>query len=455
LEIPPTYLEDASGLKGSADAVIVPATHEEVAAALREAVAKRIPITIAGAGTGVTGGKVPAGGWVISLEKLTRLEVAAGRAVAGAGVLLRDLHAAAQASGQLYPPDPTEWSASVGGTIATNASGSRSFRYGSTRAWVETLTIALMSGEVRRFTRGDKADFDFRALRAPHARKCTSGYYLREGMDWVDLFIGSEGTLGVVLEAEVRLVAAPGERLSGVVFFESEDAALQVVNEWRIINQLNMLEFLDCASLEVLRERYRDLPVGAQAALMIEQDLDGLGGDAVDLWVERLERAGGMEESWFGETPADRERFRVFRHALPEIVNDRVRQNGFQKMSSDFAVPLDRNAEMMAFYRRRLGEEFAGKHVVFGHIGDAHVHFNLMPESPEDVERGRALMVEMACEAVRLGGTVSAEHGLGKRKCHLLEIEWSAEEIERMKSVKRALDPHWLLGRGTLFRLTE
>jgi FAD/FMN-containing dehydrogenase len=415
-----------------------------------------MPVTIAGAGTGVTGGKVPEGGWVLSLEKFCRLDISPGRATAGAGVLLRDLHAAAQAAGQLYPPDPTEWNASVGGTIATNASGSRSFRYGSTRAWVESLTVAFISGEIRTFVRGEQVDIRYAPLRPCGARKCTSGYYLREGVEWVDLLAGSEGTLGVVLEAKLRLLGAPGARLSGVVFFESEDEALQAVDEWRCINRLNMLEYLDAASLEVLRERYRDLPAGARAALMIEQDFEEAGSDGeVDEWVDRLAGAGALEESWFGETPADRERFRVLRHALPEIVNDRVRRNGFPKMSSDFAVPLERNAEMMAFYRKRLGEEFPGRHVVFGHIGDAHVHFNLLPESVADVERGRSLMVEMAREAVRLGGTVSAEHGLGKRKCHLLEIEWSPGEIERMKAVKRVLDPHWLLGRGTLFPLAE
>ena len=134
---------------------------------MREASAAGIPVTVAGAGTGVTGGRVPFGGWVLSLEKFTRLEVHPGYAMAGAGVLLRDLHAAAQASGQFYPPDPTETGASIGGTIATNASGSRSFRYGSTRRWVERLRVVLADGRVMdvRARRADR----FRPRRDPAA----------------------------------------------------------------------------------------------------------------------------------------------------------------------------------------------------------------------------------------------------------------------------------------------
>src|SRR5205807_4485101 len=155
-------------------------------------------VTIAGAGTGVTGARVPFGGWVLSLEKFTRLEVHPGFAIAGAGVLLRDLHAAAQQSGQFYPPDPTETGASIGGTIATNASGARSFRYGDTRRHVLRLRMVLARGQILDVRRGDAVDFEIPALPVPATTKHTAGYPLRPGMDWVDLFAGSEGTLGVI-----------------------------------------------------------------------------------------------------------------------------------------------------------------------------------------------------------------------------------------------------------------
>src|SRR5579885_2225113 len=154
--INPAYLEDASGFRGHAERVIIPADEAGVAAALREASAAGIPVTIAGAGTGITGARVPFGGWVLSIEKFKRLEVHNGYAIAGAGALLRDVHAAAQRSGQFYPPDPTETSASVGGTIATNASGSRSFRYGATRRWIERLRVVLADGRALDVGRGHR-----------------------------------------------------------------------------------------------------------------------------------------------------------------------------------------------------------------------------------------------------------------------------------------------------------
>ena len=121
------------------------------------------------------------------------------------------------------------------------------------------------------------------------------------------------------------------------------------------------------------------------------------------------------------------------------------------KLSTDYAVPLEKNREMMTIYRRELEREFAGQYVIFGHIGDAHVHINTFPESPAQFERAKALMTELARAAVSLGGTVGAEHGLGKRKARLLELQYSTEEIESMRQVKRRYDPQWLLGRETLF----
>ena len=133
------------------------------------------------------------------------------------------------------------------------------------------------------------------------------------------------------------------------------------------------------------------------------------------------------------------------------MVNDRMRRNGLMKLGSDYAVPLARNAEMMRFYHERLEAEFPGEYVIFGHIGDAHVHVNLLPRGASEFDRGRELMLELARKAVALGGTVSAEHGLGKRKSALLGIQYGPAEIEAMKAVKRRLDPQWLLGRGNLF----
>jgi FAD/FMN-containing dehydrogenase len=130
-----------------------------------------------------------------------------------------------------------------------------------------------------------------------------------------------------------------------------------------------------------------------------------------------------------------------------------MRQRGLVKLSSDFAVPFEHNREIMAFYREVLDREFPGQYTIWGHIGDAHVHVNILPGDDVEWERARDLMPVFAKEAVRLGGVVGAEHGLGKRKAHFLELQYTAEQIEAMKAVKRRLDPNWLLGRGNLFAI--
>jgi FAD/FMN-containing dehydrogenase len=442
-----SYLTDASGFTGWAERLIVPRTEAEVVETLAEAVRTGTPVTIAGAGSGLTGARVPQGGWVLSLERFRKLEIERGFARVGPAVSLLELRDAAARTGQFYAPDPTEISASMGGTIATNASGSRSFRFGSTRRHLRALRVALLDGSVRCYRRGEKIDFDVAALPEPAVTKNTAGYRLTPGMDWIDLFCGSEGTLGVTLEAEVALLPIPAELFAGVIFFASDDDALDAVARWRSVGELRMLEYADHRSLEMLRRRYPEIPRAAQAAVLIEAE-----GDDVDAWEAKLEESHALiEASWFAVDARDRERFRAFRHAMPELVGETMRRHGFMNMGTDYAVPLDRDREMLAFYRQRLEAELPESYVIYGHLGDAHLHVNMLPKTAAEAEIATGLLKEFAAHAVALGGTVSAEHGLGKRKASLLALQFGEQHIEAMRKVKQRFDPQWLLGRGTLF----
>ncbi|MBZ5644798.1 MAG: FAD-binding oxidoreductase [Acidobacteriia bacterium] len=447
----PAYLEDASGFRGRADRLFVPEDEQGVAEVLQRAAREKIPVTVSGAGTGVTGGRVPQGGWLLSLEKFSRLEIKTGSAVAGAGVLLRDLQAAAAATRQFYAPDPTEMTACVGGTIGTNASGSRSFQYGATRRHVLGLHVVLAGGEILRVRRGEAVRFPVPSIAAPRSTKHAAGYTLTPGMDWIDLFVSSEGTLGVITEAELRLLPAPDAILGGVIFFATDTDALNAVEDWRATAAPRMIEYFDKPSLDLLRARFPEIPRAAAAAILIEQELAGEDDPETQRWLDRITRANALADgSWFGTSNADRERFRVFRHSLPELVNETLRRTGCLKIGSDCAVPVEHNRKMLEFYRARLDGRFRGRYVIFGHIGDAHLHVNILPAKEESAQAAEILL-EFAREAVKLGGTVSGEHGLGKRKAHLLPLQFSQEEIEAMKDVKRRLDPAWILGRGTLF----
>ena len=182
-----------------------------------------------------------------------------------------------------------------------------------------------MDGSVHEYRPGDHVDFDVPAIPPPNTTKSTAGYRLQPGMDWIDLFCGSEGTLGVVLEAELRLLPIPAQLFAGVVFFPSDDAALDAVDAWRPAANLRMLEYVGRSALDLLLARYPEIPPEAAAALLIE-------GEDIEGWDVRLEDAGALlDASWFSTSAKDRERFRRFRHSLPELVIETVTKRGFMK----------------------------------------------------------------------------------------------------------------------------
>jgi FAD/FMN-containing dehydrogenase len=446
------YLEDSSGYRGVVDRVFLPSDLSELREVVQACSSHQIPLTIAGAGTGLTGARVPRGGWVISLNKFRKIEIQHGRARCGAGVLLSDLQRAAAETNQFFGPNPTEDSASIGGIISTNAGGARSFHYGSVRRHVLSLTVTFMDSSTVTLRRGDRIDFPVRPVRVPATTKNSAGYYIRPNVEWVDLLAGSEGTLGIITEAELTLFPEPAAILSGVVFFPSEDRALDAVDAWRPISELRLLEFIDECALNLIRQQYPEIPRDARAALFIEQNLASEDDQEVDRWTRRLTEQDAFEDqSWFGFSSSDRERFRDFRHTLPVMTLDIIRRTGIQKAGTDFAVPINKYRELHAYYKQRCEEIFTGQYNIFGHVGDANNHVHVFPASPEQVVASENLMYEFAQYVVSLGGTIAAEHGIGKAKTNLLKLMYSVGEIQAMKDIKLRLDSNWLLGQGTIF----
>ena len=246
------YLTDASNMPGGhADRLFIPESADEIAAILRDANESKTPVTISGARTGTVGGAIPFGGIVVSLEKLNQISIdkAGKTATVQAGVILADLQKAVDAEGLFYPPDPTEWSCQIGGTVATNASGARSFKYGATREYVRRIQVVLASGEVVPIVRGEHfanaggsitfvtpgGEYPAKppTYERPKVRKNVSGYFNRSPLDAIDLFIGSEGTLGVITEVELELLSKPEGFFSGIVFFTSGADLLAFVDEAR------------------------------------------------------------------------------------------------------------------------------------------------------------------------------------------------------------------------------
>ena len=479
------YITDASNLQGGhAEKLFIPDTAEEVAEILREANRTKTPVTIAGARTGTVGGAIPFGGIVISLERFNKIgavDRSENRITVGAGVLLADLQKAVDAEGLFYPPDPTEWSCQIGGTVATNASGARSFKYGATRSFVERLKIVLPSGDILDIRRGEFVATDdtlklpngegsehvvkVPTYSRPNVRKNVSGYFNEQPLDAIDLFIGSEGTLGVVTEIELTLLKKPEGFFSGIVFFGEESDLLAFVDEAKAGSfesrrqaagvpsiDATLVEYFDDRALKFISEKFPDTPVDAAGAVFFEQDTTPENEDALlEAWNALFEKhKADLERSWFTTNEQDMEKMREFRHALPVSVNERITKYKQRKVGTDMAVPDENFSAFLRFYKQTL-DASGLDYVIFGHIGDCHLHANMLPKDDAEAEKARHIYGRCVAQAIMLGGTVSAEHGIGKLKRKYLSAMMGERYLNEMAEIKRAFDPSGILSRGNMF----
>ncbi|MBN1527319.1 MAG: FAD-binding oxidoreductase [Candidatus Omnitrophica bacterium] len=478
------YFEDSSNLKGgNADAVYVPENLQELSAVLKEACGRKAPVTISGGGTTTTGSRVPFGGTVISMERLKKV-IGISRekmsALVEAGVTVEDLKLASEKEGLFYMCHPTEKTAFVGGTVATNASGARSFKYGPTRRYVKRLKMVLSNGSILEVRRGErfltKNDPVIRlddgtaitvplpSYKMPADVKNAAGYYAKDGMDLIDLFIGQEGTLSVIGEVELGLVKKPARILSCFVFFAKEEDAWLFADDMRsacrrkiaqdgLILDILSIEYFGTEAVGILRKNNVNVPQNAAAAIFIEQEVEeGREGDVVERWAKFITRHNAsVDDTWVAMNEKEVDEFSGFRYLIPEAVNEMVRKSGFAKISNDIAVPDSRFLEMMRFYREAL-EKSDIQHVVFGHMGESHVHVNLLPKSERELAAARDMALAFVKKGVSLGGTVSAEHGIGKIKHRYLEEMYGREGILEMVRIKKALDPACILGLDNIFQ---
>ena len=462
------YLTDASFIRdGYAERVVVPESVEEVAQVLAEANRDRTPVTVSGAGTGTVGGRVPFGGVVLATDRLNRIKIidrTNRTALAEAGVILSDFQRAVESEGLLYPPDPTERGCFLGGTVATNASGARTFKYGPTRNYITGLKVVLASGEVLDLRRGEvRADAQGRLrvgksidvqlpnVRMPATRKNATGYFIAPEMDAIDLFIGSEGTLGVICEITARLLPKPEALLSGVVFFANEADVLALVADVRRHVNARAIEFFDRESLNFLRQKYSTIPAEAVAALFFEQETTTSTEESVlEQWMTLLDQHNALTDSWFATNDADQAKLREFRHQLPVLMNEWFARYKQRKVSTDMAVSDDAFPGLFRLYQDTLRDSGL-RYTIFGHIGDNHVHVNILPRDDVEGARARELYVRFLKHAAAVGGTLSAEHGVGKLKREYLRLFYGEDQLRELAALKRALDPNGILGRGNIF----
>ena len=411
-------------------------------------------------------------------------------------------------------PTPTFEGACIGGTAATNAAGAATFKYGATRDWIRGLKVVLADGSLLELHRGEhRAHPDgyfelhgaggvrripLPGYRMPEVPKRSAGYFARPGMDAVDLFIGSEGTLGVITEVTCDVVSPRPEICLVWLTLPDDAGALALVTAlrrearaaWRSRDPRGMdvaaVEHLDRRSLELVREDGADrrhgvdVPADAAVALLVQLELppgavptsaaayDQIGGalapDAPDTPLVRLcrmlDRAGVLDRAEIA-LPADRRRqdqLRAVREAVPEAVNRRVKaaqrdvDAGIRKTAADMIVPYEHFGDSLEAFRNafeRRGLDYA----IWGHISDANVHPNVIPRSLADVERGQEAIMACGRAVIGMGGCPLAEHGVGRNpvKQALLRELYGDEGIAAMRAVKAALDPRGVLAPGVLF----
>jgi glycolate oxidase subunit GlcD len=431
---PASYLTDETelrGLVGHADAAVLPANAEEVARVVAWCYEHDVPIVPRGGGTGFAGGAVPLdGGVVLSLERLTRVrsfDPLLWRICVEAGVRTGEVHRLARENGLFFPPDPgASEQSQIGGNIATNAGGPHAFKYGVTGAWVTGLEAVVPPGEI--VTVGGPI------------RKDVAGY------DLAGLLIGSEGTLGIVTAAWLKLLPAPEAALPVAAFYGTTEAGCSAIE--RVLGSgltVAALEYLDGATLALSGAAF-PAPVPEGAAFLVLADADGSLPEARALRGELVEVLGegslGVHAPTDEAATADLWRWR---HGVSIAVTARL--GG--KVSEDIAVPLDRLAEAVE-ETLEIGRRHGLQACSWGHAGDGNLHstFLISPGDEAELERANLAAQDVFELAVRLGGTVSGEHGIGWVKRGQLARQWDPRAVELHAAIKRVFDPKGLLNPG-------
>ena len=476
------YLKDASNTMGYCDSVVYPENTNDVVSILIKANEEKNKVTVCGNRTGLSGGSVPTGGIVLSTEKMNRiLEINQEEkyAIVEPGVLLSDFLKELKTKKLYYPPDPTELNCFLGGTVATNASGSKTFKYGPTRAFILGMEIVLPTGDVLNLDRGQTSAQKFELsiltanrkkidLKIPSVKslptKNTAGYFCREGMDAIDLFIGSEGTLGILTKLKLKLLTAPQMVLSAVIFFNSEDDGLNFIesarnesydsrkNKEQFAIDALAIEYFDKYALNFLRDDFPNIPLDANSAVWFEQEVDETSSNLItDLWINLIEKHhGDLGNSWIAMNEKDKMKFVEFRHRISTKVNEFISSHNFRKLGTDFAVP---DNELKKFYFQLKDDvNKAGlDYVIYGHFGNSHIHLNMLPKNSEECETAKKLYNKMCLSAIKSGGTFAAEHGVGKNKKLLLYEMYDEKVMNDMWKIKQTLDPNLVLGSGNIF----
>lgn len=430
------YSYDGTFQQHLPELVVSPTTTDQVSAIMRIVDRDSITVITRGGGTSLTGGTIPVGGGLVlnlaAMNRIIEIDTANTCVVTEPGVVTGNLQAAVEKQKFFYPPDPASLNQStIGGNVSCNAGGPRGVKYGVTGDYVLGMTVVLVGGRVMKL--GGKLV------------KNVTGYQLDQ------LFVGSEGTLGVITEIILRLIPLPTARATAMITFETLDGAGQAVSAILAAGILPVaIEMMDKATINAVEDYLgMGLPREAEALLIIEQD----GADQA-LTVKDIERIADLCKQYgsLSVRTAEAEADRLALWGARRAISGALGRLGPNKLGEDIVVPRSRIAEMV----RRVGtlsKDVGLPIVVFGHAGDGNLHPNIIFDRRREGELQR---VEQAATgifkaALELGGTLSGEHGIGTLKREFLADDMGPDAVEVMRGIKRVLDPKWLLNPHKVF----
>lgn len=458
-------------------AVAVPADADDVVTLVRWAAESQVPLTARGSGSSMANGAIGAG-VIVDLSRLDAigaLDAPNRRIVVGPGATRDRLNAAVAAGGLVFPVDPSSSAfATLGGMVATNAAGARTVKYGAMRAWVEALDCVFSNGARAWVRRGERApdltpvqrfrhevssrlrELPAALLRHADVRKESSGYALaewQESQSLVDLLVGSEGTLALIVGIELRLAATPAATSGLLAGFPDLEGAAAAAGRVAGLGA-SAVELLDRSFLDIAASQGDPLPValpaGLEAVLLIEVEADS-ADDATRRVHDLVGWCGAGGATFIEEAldAASAQRLWALRHAASPILNRLAPRLQSLQLVEDGCVPREHLPEYVRGVRRALrAARFEG--VIFGHAGDGHAHVNVLVDVTEPNWRARAesLLADVSGLVGRLGGTLAGEHGDGRLRAPLLPTVWRPEALEAFRSVKAAFDPHNILNPG-------
>lgn len=496
------YLSDESRLLGYADSISFPSDEKEVLEVISVCSKQAIPITIQGSRTGITGGAVPLGGHILNLSKMNRV-TGISRDTKGTfllrvqpGLVLEELNrqlstrsfdTAAwetnslevysefqKAGPQIWPVDPTEKSATIGGIAANNGSGLCHLKYGSAKDNIRAVRFISSNGRVIDVQRGEYC------LKQGNCRlPCgevidIDNCMLEDGSpsDLVDLLLGSEGVLGVIVEITLELLPSPAGMLGACFFFTQESHAASFIDELRseMPGNIAAVEFVDKNALDCLK-RYKEVAsklsripdIDEQLSTLVYIEIHDKNAELVEQTAELLLEIGlnngaDPETIWAFSGDVEIEEGRLLRNSVPEAVNsepDKIRNNfkDLTKLATDFTFPETSFTNLLWMYRTDLQQSniYAA---IFGHAAEGRLHVNLLPGGSDEYDAGRKIIEKWVAKAKNSNGTIISEHGHGKLRKYQMECG-DPIHVRLIKRLKQIMDPGSLFGRGTMFNKNE